>query len=408
LIGRLEHFKVFGVATKQIAAELESLSSQGFTNTSGGYDNPYDNPNNKPYDSPYNHLQTISLMISGEMHDLFIYITELGIQADERNLHILARLIFISLLYALERYPGLYDDQKRDPLLQMAAFFQRIEDQCEFEQILEKVEDLKCSRGTSLGPNPCQMLAESYTKTSERVSQALLNLWQTKRGSFAPLNCNLSPLQRAARRRSPGIAQAVFSKFHNSLSLPNIFNLQSLHAAAALGMTDLLNGCIRARVSIDAKDSFWRTALALAALYGHEPCCSLLLDNGADVNMRDISFRSVLELAAHGGHLKVAKILVGQGAEVNPVLPYFNRASSYLGSTPLHAAIESSNYSPELVKYLLDENADVYVKRTDQKNAIDLARDKGIDLIKIWQRKDPRDQNYPFQLGGQRAFEAGA
>lgn len=351
-----------------------------------------------------------SCLILEEMHTIFIHIYELAFEADSRARDAEAREFFLKLLLALERYPRLCDDRKRGALLKVALFFQRSEDQCEYECILEKVADLQEKSKLPLHENACPLLAASFEKTSDKARNLLASLWKGRFGVTVPSDLAMPPLQRAIQRRSIGVASAVLSKPNGFSPAPGMLGQHALHLAAASGSLQNLYQILQAGVSVDMRDLHQRTALFLAAASGHYQCSVTLLMNGARVEKRDAHGHSILEAAARGGFLAVAELLVLWGASVNPVL-------SKCASTPLQAATESRNFSLDLVQYLIGLDTDIGIPRLfDGRNAIDLAEEKGLTVLAESLRGKRKEQEdllaqpptapygydpySPFQFGG--------
>ena len=59
-----------------------------------------------------------------------------------------------------------------------------------------------------------------------------------------------------------------------------------------------------------------RTPLHVAAAGGHNAVCSLLLANGAVVDVADSVHMTALELAGHAEHLHTVDLLIEHGARV--------------------------------------------------------------------------------------------
>ena len=60
---------------------------------------------------------------------------------------------------------------------------------------------------------------------------------------------------------------------------------------------------------VNARDSYQRTALMLAAAAGQQDVVKLLLESGADSNTRDRDGMSALMVAEKFGHAKVVEML---------------------------------------------------------------------------------------------------
>ena len=343
---------------------------------------------------------TISDVLKEELHSLFIYIYELAAEADSRAQQGLAQEILLKLLLAVERYSGLCDGKKCGVLLKIALFFQRNNDQCEFENVLFKVADLHQTPTLTLRPDPYPLLADSLWKTSEKAREYLSTLWQQHFGIDVPENLAIPSLQRAAQWPNVNVASAVLLHSKPVHAAPAMLDQQPLHIAAASGFIQTLDNLINGGALINAQDLQGRTPLFLAAENGREPCCTSLLARGADPNRKDAHGHSIMEVAARGGFLGIIRQLRAWGADINPLL-------GHCASTPLQAAVESSNFSYDLIQYLVDAEANVSARRAvDGKNAIDLAEERGLTIVADSLRQKQMQQTAqsiadPLSPGGQ-------
>ena len=89
------------------------------------------------------------------------------------------------------------------------------------------------------------------------------------------------------------------------------------------------------------------TSLHLAAYYGHEQCCKLLLDRGANIEERDYGGSTSLKHASTNGMVNVCKLLLKKGANIDA-----RHTDSW---TALHCAAFNDDVS--LTKLLLSEGA---------------------------------------------------
>ena len=74
---------------------------------------------------------------------------------------------------------------------------------------------------------------------------------------------------------------------------------------------------IDAGASVIIREYFGRTALMLAAEYGHVECLSSLIKAGADVNFCEFIGNTVVHKAVEGGHIECLTTLINAGADVN-------------------------------------------------------------------------------------------
>jgi len=359
-------------------SHLAILSKQGYCST-----------------GPYNELNNLSSLVKDEFHSLFIQLVDAGLEAEDlakanpiRSNP--AHIIFQRLLFALAICAGPYDERKRHALLKTASYFQRHGYIYEGEHILAKLAEIKHLH-LPHQQNPCLLLAQSLAKSSESAGLLLADVWLKGYGQGdVPPHLVLPPSQRAALHSNKYVALEVLSNPTNINSPPDILAQHELHIAAALGLTEKLNGYIEANAFVDPQDAFLRTPLFVTAMHGQDEACLALIRGFANTSIRDIRGRTVLEVAAQGGRLSTVRQLVEHGADINPLG----------GSTPLHAAIEGNNI--EVVHYLLESNALVGIQRPhDRKTAINLAEDRGWPCLaqymlqKLQYQTGPQDEQ-PF------------
>lgn len=101
---------------------------------------------------------------------------------------------------------------------------------------------------------------------------------------------------------------------------------------------------------------------------------TLLIDNGADVNVKDEQGNTPLHYAAQEGQTEISRILISKGADVN--------AKGFEDATPLHAAAIGGN--KDVVVSLLDAGADVDAENYMERTPLHLAAKSGhIDVVKV-------------------------
>ncbi len=106
---------------------------------------------------------------------------------------------------------------------------------------------------------------------------------------------------------------------------------------------------------IEERDNFGKTALYLAARYGHVGVVRMLLEASAEVDAADNLGRTPLHLAAERGHREVVHVLLAAGANV--------RAVDHFDMTALSYASEAGHEA--IVRLLLDANARILEKGVD-------------------------------------------
>ena len=339
------------------------------------------------------------LSVDQELHSLFIHIYRIGVEADGRGQCDRARWILFALLLALDKYPGLVDGRKGHVLLKMALIFQRLGHRLESEHILVKVAGMYGFSSLVPHEDPCYLLASSFPDSSELIKSTLARLWQeTIGGDNLDLNLNVPPLHRAVQDQNPGIIMAILSDPSEVGAHPftaSQHSLQDTPSPTAPSMSkQTAHQKPPLRGNIEERDFRNRTALFLAVANGDEACCCALICCNADVNTRDAHGHTALEIAARKGHFSIVKQLTDANALVNPDL-------GCCSSSPLQAAVESDNFNPDLVTYLLNLGAWVAVPRYDNKSAINLADERELDQLAASMRQMISDSQcqHPFMIG---------
>jgi ankyrin repeat protein len=104
---------------------------------------------------------------------------------------------------------------------------------------------------------------------------------------------------------------------------------------------------------LDARDKAGRTPLMTAFLADNVAVAEVLLAAGADLEAVDSNLgASPLSWAACRGRFRAAKFLLSKGAQIN-------RRTGPDGDTPLHCAVMGKGPSPEMIRYLVANGADV-------------------------------------------------
>ena len=185
----------------------------------------------------------------------------------------------------------------------------------------------------------------------------------------------------------------------------------ALMLAAAGGFTDIVKVLVDRGADYAIRDNYDTTALIAAATSGHPDTAVALIEYGADPTFKDSSGGSALSnatffgytevvlaildkmpelsapvgnelllLSAGLGHEKIAIALIKKGVDVN--------ARGVKGRTPLMAAAAFNKI--ELIKVLLDNNADSKITDEDGTTALQVAINKGnqeiISLLKSVQK----------------------
>ena len=148
-----------------------------------------------------------------------------------------------------------------------------------------------------------------------------------------------------------------------------------LYSAAYHGRPEMVSLLLQNGAKVDVVNPVsGQTELHVAAMRGHGKVCQLLLDGGAKVNYaKDVS---VLQIAVLGQHEDVVKVLL----EASPDYDYTNeKVASLKGLTALHLA--ASKKSLAIVEMLVEKGADLHKKHGKGERPIDIARRYGNDEI---------------------------
>ena len=114
-------------------------------------------------------------------------------------------------------------------------------------------------------------------------------------------------------------------------------------------------------IDVDLSNTYGETPLMIASIEGDLPVVKeLILQNHARV---DHIGWTPMHYACSKGQLEVAQFLVANGAVVD--------STSLNGTTPLMMTVQSGN--EELIRFLLDQGADISVRNSMGYSAIDIA-----------------------------------
>ena len=323
------------------------------------------------------------LSIEQRLHDLFINIYGIAVEARELEEARVARWILFALALALDHFPQLFDKRKRHILLKMALMFQELGHHWNCEQVLLKIAGMYQIPRVPCREDPFYWLANSFPTSSKSINGVLVGRWnETVGGNSDGLKLNVPPLHAAVQHRNPCIILTLLSKSNEYCS-----------TALASSLTTFSNAG-QMEPYIEERDINNCTALFKAVANGDEACCHALLMCGADANTRDEYGHTALEVAATGGHTNIVRLLIEYNANVNPNI---TRCSSL----PLHAAIESQNFQLDIIQHLLNSGAAVDLRRyVDNKHAIDLAVHGGHHtLAESMRGMIPSFDNTPFMIG---------
>ena len=127
--------------------------------------------------------------------------------------------------------------------------------------------------------------------------------------------------------------------------------------AAKYGEQEICRLLLKHGANLELPSSDGWTPLHSAAWNGHPGMVQELLVHGADVNVRNADERTPLDFASRCGNLEVVRLLIGHGADVD--------CRDKQGWAPLHTAARHGHL--DIVRLLLDLGTDVH-SRNGKKN----------------------------------------
>ena len=157
-----------------------------------------------------------------------------------------------------------------------------------------------------------------------------------------------------------------------------------LHKASKSGLVEEVEMLLELGADANIKNKNHETCLHLATKNGFPEVAEILLQNGAEVNAQNRDKLTPLHFASWNGNDAIAEILLQHGANVNaktgegqdPFGRHFDPLDylEFRGnckSTPLHFASEKGHF--QVVKLLLQYNADIFARNIDRKTPLRLA-----------------------------------
>jgi ankyrin repeat protein len=177
-----------------------------------------------------------------------------------------------------------------------------------------------------------------------------------------------TPLLCATESGNPDVLQLLLD--HNAdMHMTDIKGNTPLHLATEDGDLKIAQILLEHKVDVNSRNDDGSTPFLRALETGNLDVAWLLLDHNADVHMHDNRGNTPLQRAACSGLLEVSRKILDRSAsaEVN--------SCNYHGSTPLLLASEEGH--ADVVRLLLDFNADMYARDGDGDTALHCAALRG-------------------------------
>jgi ankyrin repeat protein len=241
------------------------------------------------------------------------------------------------------------------------------EDFPEVQRLLEILSRLSSSTNAPIDPDISSQLAESYTRTSQRMRHTLddLRIPPKYRNSLhLEGNGPFPPIHRALLDQNRLVAQKLCNETRQLDKQVDVLRRQPLHIVAETSNLELLNLILSdAHNILNTPDLCRRTPLCIAAYVGNLAIFEKLFSAGSDADSKDEEGRSTLCVACAAGHLPIVQFLLEN--KVSPNDPGFGDC------TPLHAAASTGHLN--ICKALLEAGAypDSYMHRSPTQVAMD-------------------------------------
>ena len=185
-----------------------------------------------------------------------------------------------------------------------------------------------------------------------------------------------TPLHDAAYHAQFQIVKYLISQ-GAEIDTKDIRNKTPLHDAIIGNNVEISKYLITKGAEVNARDGDGKSVFHYAVINENLELIKYLVSSGANVNIRDKFNRIALHYAADEGYLEIVKYLTLKGSEIDSKAAFYLQMGSVeliLGCTPLHLA--ATNGHLEVVKYLVYRGANVNLKNNEDKNALDLAKER--------------------------------
>ncbi|XP_044746875.1 rabankyrin-5-like [Coccinella septempunctata] len=159
----------------------------------------------------------------------------------------------------------------------------------------------------------------------------------------------------------------------------NVYGITPLFSAASRGFDEIVEMLLKKGATINPQDRDGSTPLHLVSETNYERMVEFLLNHGADVNVLDNKNRLPIELAVSEGRITSVKLFLEKNKS------FLNRRVNQNFSL-LHIATQFGH--KEIVKFLLDEGADMHLTNDKGSKAIHIAAREGFtDIIDVFLEK---------------------
>ena len=149
-----------------------------------------------------------------------------------------------------------------------------------------------------------------------------------------------------------------------------------LHKAASMGHAAVMEQLLTCSPDIEDQQNQGRTALCVAAQWGHEEAAQVLLDHGAQVLTQNEGKGTPLHIAARHNSVEVLGRLL-KADDAGKCLEHKNQ----WGDTPLWLALHHSNRG--CAQILIQKGASLHVANNDRMNLLHVAVENGLyDFLK--------------------------
>lgn len=144
--------------------------------------------------------------------------------------------------------------------------------------------------------------------------------------------------------------------------------------AAENGNLNILKMLLDAGANPDGATSYGDTALIIAIMNDKKSAIDLLLQYKADVNKTNQFGASAFTGAAGMGDVDLVEKLLQHGADINKTFPFMNPSTKQVqeNTTPLSVAVQMGHL--KVVELLLKNKADLYIKDSLGKSAVDYSK----------------------------------